>query len=416
MIIETHTKLSEEDIWRNIRNAMSFVGAYYITMIGDARIYRYIKDGRSVEITVTIHQSGEYTKIKIMLEGDENLMEKVLDALRRYEIISEEIVTEKKFRLEEIRREDIVTKDTYMPYLLPGFYRFYGKILPSLLTISIKNIGDVEKILRVECEIPGYSARDVKTFNINAGEEKVVEFNPQLLHKDINECVEANLRYGIYEDERVVEEQTYKISIYSPLDFMLKFQMDGKTIDFYPLLAAWVTPHAKCVEEIIREASEIKKEICGDGSMGISDTDENVLLQMKVVYEALKRMGIEYINTPVSFAPGVAQRIRYISNVIQSKGGNCIELTIAMASVLEALDIQPLIVIVPAHAFLGVRLPSGRNVYVESTLIPTAEFEEARNVGEREFDEYQKKDEILGIVDIREMREEGILPTEIQEE
>jgi hypothetical protein len=55
------------------------------------------------------------------------------------------------------------------------------------------------------------------------------------------------------------------------------------------------------------------------------------------------------------------------------------------ASLLEGISINPAIVVIPGHVFLGWETEPGKNRwgYLETTMIGAHEFEEAVNVGER---------------------------------
>ncbi len=399
----------------------SRLGVIYRTNLGGYEAYRYRKGGKTLDIFIKFED--ENGVMVLGFEGDSALRDEILSEIG----YGGETKAEKKSghsseislnetgmgKIREIRRPTLETHDEHIPYILPGFYRFYGSFLPPLLSLNIKNTSNKEKIIKVEAEVPSYSERYVKTFNLDGGNEIDLSITPPLKKVDVKEVVESSLRYVVFKDDVPAEEQTYGIKIYSPLDFMLGIEAEGRLIDFYPLLAAWVTPHAPEVEDIIKSASSIKKELSGDGSMGVNADDEEVMLQLKAIYSAIQNLGIEYINTPVSFGPGAAQRIRYLGDVLRSGGGNCIELTIMFASIMEAIELSPLIVLVPGHAFLGVRMPSGNSVFIESTVVSGHDFEYAVNTGNEEFQRHQSKDEIIGIIDVEEMRAQGVIPNEI---
>ena len=414
----------EETFWKKMKGILPLIGGYYVTTVENTRIYKFSKSSAEVEMRIATENLGESSKVMIEIKGDEALSRYILNELKEHGLVYTEEsqvireVPQKPAEFKEIRRKDLETKDMPMPYILPGFYRFYGEILPPLLYLKIKNLENKDRILRVECEVPGYSDKYIKTLNIRGNEEKELNVTPSL-NQSVTKIVEvqsASLRYAIYEEDVCLEEQTYPISIYSPLDFMLSIKYGNKEISFYRLLAAWVTPHHPVINEIIKKASEIKKDLTGDGSMGLSDSDDSVISQLHAVYKALKNMELQYINTPVSFGPGFAQRIRYVPDIIKSGGANCVELTILFASVMESIEMAPMIVLVPGHAFFGLKLSSGKNIFLEATMLPMADFEEALKTGEEEFVEHQKNDTIIGIIDIKEMRGEGILPNEVSGE
>jgi hypothetical protein len=82
-----------------------------------------------------------------------------------------------------------------------------------------------------------------------------------------------------------------------------------------------------------------------------------------------------------------------------------------MASALEAIGLQPLIVLVPGHAFLGWRALDGSTTseFLETTMIGTSTFEDALNQGTTEFNQHQQAGDAK-IVDIAKARTLGVTP------
>jgi|GEM_PF-3029441 hypothetical protein len=114
-------------------------------------------------------------------------------------------------------------------------------------------------------------------------------------------------------------------------------------------------------------------------------------LGIKAIYNTLKAQGITYSSTTISFPAG-SQKIRYPSASLQEASANCIDGTVLMASAMEAIGLQPLIVLVPGHAFLGWRALDGSTTseFLETTMIGTSTFEEALNQGTTEFNQHQQ--------------------------
>ena len=88
---------------------------------------------------------------------------------------------------------------------------------------------------------------------------------------------------------------------------------------------------------------------------------------------------LTYISTTITFAAGQSQRIRLPGEVLDQSSGNCIELTLLYASVVEALGMQSAIVIVPGHAYVAVRVDDTNDSYyfIETTIIGRSTFDEA---------------------------------------
>lgn len=82
----------------------------------------------------------------------------------------------------------------------------------------------------------------------------------------------------------------------------------------------------------------------------------------------------------------------------------------AFASALENLGLQPLVVIVPGHAFAGVRLErnSDRVLYLDLTALPNGSFEAAGARARGWLDKTPKEQAL--VVDVAAARTLGVYP------
>jgi hypothetical protein len=77
---------------------------------------------------------------------------------------------------------------------------------------------------------------------------------------------------------------------------------------------------------------------------------------IRKIYKTIQAMGFTYVNTPISFEEGY-QRIKTPAEAIRVKTGNCIDGTLVFASCISAIGYDPIIVIVPGHAFVIAAIP-----------------------------------------------------------
>jgi hypothetical protein len=132
--------------------------------------------------------------------------------------------------------------------------------------------------------------------------------------------------------------------------------------------------------------------------------------QVEAIYEALHDRGITYSNTTLSFPAG-SQKIRFPQDALHQAAANCIDGTVLMASALEAIGIEPLIVMVPGHAFLGWRDAPGSPVveFVETTMIGSQSFATATAYAMSEYYTAEFADQAT-VVDVTVARTDGLLP------
>ncbi|MBR1432928.1 DUF4011 domain-containing protein [Ruminococcus sp.] len=125
-------------------------------------------------------------------------------------------------------------------------------------------------------------------------------------------------------------------------------------INFMPeTAAAFVTPNHPKVQEIISAAGVYMKKWCGDPAFtGYQTRNPNIVKQqMGAIYAALQEQNIAYTMPPASFEE--AQRIRMPDAVLDGKQGTCLDLAVLYCSCLEAVGLNPLLIMIQGHAFAG---------------------------------------------------------------
>jgi len=193
-------------------------------------------------------------------------------------------------------------------------------------------------------------------------------------------------------DHKVERHDTYNVLLMArnSIVYAVK-QQNGEYLDLRKYFGAWVTPHAEPVQALLREvADKLPKKVLA-GYPGGTDP-EQVTGLVKAVFDVLKEKQIVYVNSVVSFGTEATQRTRLPRESLRNRSANCIDGTVLMASVLEAVSVRSALVFVPGHAFLAWEKIEQSNVwdYVETTMIGTNTFEEARSFANQSVAEQSK--------------------------
>jgi hypothetical protein len=199
---------------------------------------------------------------------------------------------------------------------------------------------------------------------------------------------------------------------------------------YKPLLehiAAWVTPRAEQVKQMLRHAAEYNPHRAMWGYQGVPNP-QNARTQIKAIYQALKLVSeLAYVNSP--FAIGsksgeVRQSVRLPSESLHLRSANCIDGAVLYASLIESAALEPVIVIRTGHAFVGWKTRKGAKDYefIETTMTLKQPFEEAF---ERGVEQYQRLEgdkwfnrEVFDpkgfsrLLDIKALHDAGIYPME----
>lgn len=118
------------------------------------------------------------------------------------------------------------------------------------------------------------------------------------------------------------------------------------------LLATYVTPNDPVVPGVLRRVRDRLRATTGDGAITGYQTRsaERVRAMVRALYETMQGLGVSYIGAPASFEE-VGQKIRFVERVLRESLGNCLDVSVLVASCLEQMGISPLIIIQRGHAF-----------------------------------------------------------------
>ena len=117
----------------------------------------------------------------------------------------------------------------------------------------------------------------------------------------------------------------------------------------YPeLLAALTLPQDPAVDAIINAV--------GIGKGYAAEPDET-RAQLRRLWEHVAGLGIEYTLPPESWIDdGLGQRVRPPSCIIEKKCSTCLDSTLLLAACVTRLGLNPFVILIDGHAFMGVQL------------------------------------------------------------
>lgn len=318
---------------------------------------------------------------------------------------------------------------------------------PPIMAIVVKN--NTERAIRnvrFSCSSDSGTIEPISLTieEIPAGEEVSVEPEVRLADENLiqaTEPYEETIRFDITIAGKTPKKGACRIKVMTGSNDIFEAEsfdinvlaFDQWTSDVPYSIAYFVTPNHPAVTPVISRASEILGKWTGMASLEgyQAQNPERVRKMAAAVFQAIREQDIAYTNPPATYKiPG--QRIRSAGDVLTSHMGTCIDLAVLYASCLEAIRLNPFIVVTEDHAFAGAwleektfpelieedlsqlvnRLGLGMNqlFVAECTCLcndKSTSFNDACMCGRWNL---LNKDEHLGCVDIARARRSGILP------
>ncbi|HNY45208.1 MAG TPA: hypothetical protein PKH15_11010 [Bacteroidales bacterium] len=284
---------------------------------------------------------------------------------------------------------------------------------------KLTNPNSSQRTVTVMSQIQNWTDPVSKTLNLKPNESitfRQVSFGEKLL--DNQNTTPASLRLLVKKGEKVIFDETRQVEIRGVEDMPWSTGNNKYNLAF--LLASWVTPRDPAVEGVISKA---KERMGGNAFTGYQKNNPQLVRdQMEAIFNEFRKLGVSYVSSTIDFGKTKeSQRIRLPRTSIRDKQANCVDISVLLASCYENIGLEPIIFLVPGHAFLGVVITPGENKvhFIDatnigrSTLISIFDlettFDAATKKGTALYLEHKKTGDIK-VVNIKKCREMGVRP------
>jgi hypothetical protein len=236
--------------------------------------------------------------------------------------------------------------------------------------------------LKVEVTIPQLEARgEIESSAPADGKAKVLVprlslDESKLVHLSQPENADAVFRVFVNGD--LVGEKREPLRIRAINDAPLTAcSAAGSCHDYSPLVAAFVNEDNPSIDAVLRAALNVPAMPVKTWT-GTQLGEQEVLRQVWALWYLFQRSRMTYssITTVSEEGGGIAsQTVRPLSQSLRTQQANCVDGTVLFASILRKIGIEPTIVLVPGHAFLGFTVDGtgSRMAYLETTMLNDAE-------------------------------------------
>lgn len=281
------------------------------------------------------------------------------------------------------------------------------------VAVTVRNSSSQPLRHRITVEVPGWSDQEIQIAEMRAGEVRTYLFAPTFLprlyrnHEIAAATAVANVT-GMGGQE--LFHATVPVRL-RPVEDMYW----GVNFKYAPFIASWVTPHDHRVEQLLGRAKEFAPNRRLPGyETGKSEAlvEKSTVAQATAIYRALQQQGVSYVNSSLTFGRNKtwSERIRPPRESLRAKAANCIDGALLYAALFENLGMDALVVLVPGHAYVGVRLAprSNRYLYIETSYTGRATFEAATRAAARSLAKYAAPQ--MTFIRIADARRAGIYP------
>lgn len=232
----------------------------------------------------------------------------------------------------------------------------------GVITVSLSNPTGEALRQRVSVEVPGWSDRETQVAELAAGGSQTLVFAPSFLPRfyQNREIIAATARVAVADMEgHSVYETTVPVRLRSAEDMYW-----GPGFKYAAFIASWVTPHDSRVESVLAHAKQytVDHRLPGyEDWKNAGEQEKETYREAHAIYTALQRMGVSYVKSSLTLGShqDLSERVRMPQVSLGQSSMNCIDAAVMYASLFENLGMDAEVIIVPGHAYVGVRVAPG---------------------------------------------------------
>ncbi len=167
---------------------------------------------------------------------------------------------------------------------------------------------------------------------------------------DVRESLTGTIRIVVEQAGRLLAEHV------APVEVLARNEWGGAG-SMPELLAAFVTPNDPAVDNVLRAASTVLTRAGKPGGItGYVDGSAQRTWELtSAIWSAVASMQLAYSLPPASFEVS-GQKVRTPSDITGTRLATCLDTSLLFAAALEQAGLNPLLIIVPGHAFVAVWL------------------------------------------------------------
>src|SRR6478752_3823117 len=252
----------------------------------------------------------------------------------------------------------------------------------GVVSVTLSNTSAGPMLRRVSVNIPGWSDDEIQTVELAPETTRTMVFAPAFLPRlyQNHEITAATAHVTITD---TVSNNSYETTI--PVRLRSAEDMFwGNGFKYASFIASWVTPHDRNVESVLARAKAYTADRRLPGYENwktAAQQEQETYREARAIFNALQRTGLSYVKSSATLGDhrGVSERVRMLRISLSQSSANCIDAAVMYASLFENLGMDASIVIVPGHAYAGVRVAEGspRFLLIDVALTGRSTFEAA---------------------------------------
>jgi PKD repeat protein len=248
-------------------------------------------------------------------------------------------------------------EQTIYPSVLLGLSNLIAKTNDDFFDFSVKN-PKTNSNLKIVIEASNLNSETIFQTQM-AVKGQVYNFSPLIKWnyttlKSLNQPGNVDLTFVCYINDKEIDRKNLRFSYRSANECVLGFiDSNGNYVDLKWMFAAFVNEDNPKIDEIL--GTTLTYNIVNSFN-SYQGTEANVYNQIAALWYYLQEHSIKYSNIPASSNSSqkvFSQYVRFFNDVYNNSQANCADGSVFLASILKKIGINPVLILVPGHMFLG---------------------------------------------------------------
>lgn len=249
----------------------------------------------------------------------------------------------------------------------PSIYKFLFNNDEALFQITVTNTGEIKaEQVSLSSRLDGITDWQVKTVqNIEPKSTITIDMTPTIPEKILtgssksaSKPIAFKIEYHSNGVEQTPTKMSHSVTIHGknaiPLSDASKVSVKYAipSIDYF--YSYYITPHDENIRKFATSATT-----------GKSTADDKA----QAIFDELGRSGVRYASDPNDPMGEGIDYVQFPSKTLDLKRGDCDDLAVLYASLLESVQVNTKLIYIPHHVFVGYEYTDGRWHLVETTMI-----------------------------------------------
>jgi hypothetical protein len=199
-----------------------------------------------------------------------------------------------------------------------------------------------------------------------------------------DQLVPANVTLNLTLNGKPAGRQSAVVKLHSISDCVYALRSpDGRVRNMPWMYAAYVNENHPAIDQILSDALDTKLVNRFVGYLSSKGSTE-VYQQVFAIWDVFQRRGFRYSTIHTTPTTGAdrnlfSQTVRLVDDSLKTAQANCMDGSVLFASVLRRVGIDPFLVLIPHHAFLGFYLDKDHKTtsFLETTRMGTLDLDQS---------------------------------------